>query len=243
MDMLRSVQSRSLPCATLRLGRMLRYNMFVQADGWLSYKQSNRCGGQGALHVGTQATAARWKEMLVNGNTARSARTGWVITAAVIGFLAAALVYGLSGQGRSEGRTAPDFTLTTFSGAKISLDEQRGQVVVLNFWASWCAPCREEAPALERTWRRYQGKGVSFIGVNVSDLDKNALAFIERFSISYPNAPDRLGRVARAYRITGQPETFIIAAGGQLMAQHLGAISEEQLQALIEPHLPGESGP
>jgi cytochrome c biogenesis protein CcmG, thiol:disulfide interchange protein DsbE len=164
-------------------------------------------------------------------------KSGWLITTTVIVVLGALVVYGFLGQVRSEGKTAPGFSLTLFGGNTISLKEQRGQVVVINFWASWCVPCREEAADLEQTWRHYQGKGVSFVGINVSDTDRNALAFIKQFDITYPNGPDRLGRIAKAYGITGQPETYVVAPDGRLVARRLGPLSQEQLQALIEQYL------
>lgn len=85
---------------------------------------------------------------------------------------------------------APDFTLTTFGGETLRLSELSSQVVVLNFWASWCVPCRDEAPILQDAWERYRDRGVLFIGIGYADMESDALAFIEEFGITYPNGPD-----------------------------------------------------
>ena len=129
---------------------------------------------------------------------------------------------------------APDFELATFDGGTIRLSDLRGQVVVINFWASWCIPCREEAPILEATWRAYRERGVVFIGVNYVDTDREALAYIEELDLTYPNGPDLRTRIAQAYRIQGVPETFFVDRQGFLRGVHIGPITEEQLEARIE---------
>jgi cytochrome c biogenesis protein CcmG/thiol:disulfide interchange protein DsbE len=94
------------------------------------------------------------------------------------------------------------------------LSQLRGQVVIINFWASWCPPCREEAAYLEQTWRKYEDKGVIFIGVDWVDTQKEALAYMKEFDLTYFNGPDLGTRVAEAYRIKGVPETFFVAKNG-----------------------------
>ena len=129
---------------------------------------------------------------------------------------------------------APDFTLTTFQGETITLSELRGKVVVINFWASWCPPCREEAPYLERTWRKYRDRGVVFIGVDYADTEKEALVYIAEFDITYPNGPDIGTRISQAYRIRGVPETFFVDKRGQLRGVHIGPLRPPQLDEKIE---------
>ncbi len=133
----------------------------------------------------------------------------------------------------SEGK-APDFTLTTFQGETITLSELRGRVVVINFWASWCPPCRQEAPYLEATWRKYKEQGVVFIGVDYVDTEPEALAYIEEFDITYPNGPDLQTRISQAYNIQGVPETFFIAKDGTLRGVHIGPLVPPQLDQKIE---------
>ena len=129
---------------------------------------------------------------------------------------------------------APQFTLPLFSGGTFSLAEQRGKVVVVNFWASWCIPCRQEAPVLENTWRKYKDRGVVFVGVDYVDTDKEALAFIQEFNVTYPNGPDIGTETARSYRIQGVPETYFVGKDGQLYGNHIGPIDQATLSAKIE---------
>jgi cytochrome c biogenesis protein CcmG, thiol:disulfide interchange protein DsbE len=115
------------------------------------------------------------------------------------------------------GKPAPDLTLTTFDGENISLDSLKGKVVVLNFWASWCKPCEQEAADLEAAWRTYQSRDdVVFLGIDWTDTEKNGLAYLDKFDITYPNGPDLGTRISQKYRITGVPETYIIDKEGNL---------------------------
>lgn len=131
-------------------------------------------------------------------------------------------------------RPAPDFTLQLFDGTTFRLSEQRGRVVVVNYWASWCPPCRQEAPALEAAWKAWRERGVLFVGLNVWDTEGNAQAFLRDFGISYPNGPDRGGRILIEYGVTGIPETFFIDREGILFRRWIGPLNERQMQALIE---------
>ena len=113
---------------------------------------------------------------------ARKTNTGGIIlTFAIVLALLGLLGWGLnkSQKGPVENGPAPDFTLQGFDGRTVTLSELRGQVVVINFWASWCDPCREEAAYLEQTWRKYKDQGVVFLGVDYVDTEKAALAYIE----------------------------------------------------------------
>lgn len=159
----------------------------------------------------------------------------WIVVASLVGILA---ILGFSLVRASAGQVdrgpAPDFELTTFDGQLIRLSDQRGKVLVINFWASWCIPCREEAPVLEATWRAYRDSGVVFIGVDYLDTEREALAYIEEFDLTYPNGPDLGTRIAQAYRIQGVPETFFVDRSGMLRGVHIGPITEPQLEARIE---------
>jgi len=146
---------------------------------------------------------------------------------ALLGLLGWGLMRVQAGP-RSQG-PAPDFTLTTFDGDEIVLSELRGQVVAINFWASWCPPCRDEAPYLEATWRAYKDQGVVFVGVDYVDTDAEALAFIEEFDITYPNGPDIRTIISQAYRIQGVPETFFVAKDGTLQGVKIGPLVPPEL--------------
>ena len=148
---------------------------------------------------------------------------------------------GLLGWGLKETRAgpvqsgiAPDFTLTSFNGETLTLSDLRGQVVVINFWASWCPPCREEAAYLEQTWRMYKDLGVVFIGVDYLDTEAEALAYMEEFDITYFNGPDLRTKISQAYKIQGVPETFYGAKNGELRGLKIGPLVSPELDQKIE---------
>src|SRR3972149_4712460 len=167
------------------------------------------------------------------GSWGRVAR--WAAVLLVVGLIAL-LGWGVvqAATGPRDSGMAPDFTLTGFDGRTVTLSQLRGQVVIVNFWASWCPPCREEAAYLERTWRKYEGKGVVFIGVDWVDTQKEALAYIKEFDITYLNGPDIGTRIAPAYRIQGCPERFFVAKDGELRGVHIGPLASPQLDEKIE---------
>jgi cytochrome c biogenesis protein CcmG/thiol:disulfide interchange protein DsbE len=132
------------------------------------------------------------------------------------------------------GQVAPSFELARLEGGKIGLDAQRGKVVVINFFASWCAPCQEEAADLEETWRHYQPEGVQFLGIAYKDAGSKVQAFLDQFSVTYPCALDPAGRTARDYGVTGVPETFVINGQGQLHRHIIGPIDQNELSLVIE---------
>ncbi len=114
---------------------------------------------------------------------------------------------------------------------KVSLSELRGTPVVLNFWASWCTPCRTEAAVLERAWRDDRTGGVLFAGLNMQDLTDDARKFVREVDNSYLNIRDRSDSVARDWGVSGLPETFFIARDGKAVGHVIGAISAAQLRA------------
>lgn len=119
---------------------------------------------------------------------------------------------------------APPLEFTTFEGQTINLDDLRGQGVVVNFWASWCDPCRDEARLLEQTWRQEKDKGILFVGLDYLDQEPAAMAYLEEFDITYPNGPDLQSKVARRYGIKGVPETFFIDPEGKITDVVIGPI-------------------
>lgn len=136
-----------------------------------------------------------------------------------------------------QGHPAPEFTLTLFDqfeADEISLKELRGQVVVINFWASWCVQCFEEARLLEQAWRDYQDKGVMFIGVDYLDTEKPALEYMKRYDITYPSGPDIGDKISQDYAISGVPETFFIDRDGNIVHVQIGPIDQATLYNLLE---------
>ena len=146
-------------------------------------------------------------------------------------------ITGLSGVTRVN-RAAPDFTLETFSGKTISLQDLRGKPVVINFWASWCPPCRVEASLIERTWRAYENRGLIFLGVNIQDRKEDALSYMREFDITYPNGPDPTGEISFDYGVSGLPVTFFISGQGEVVRRWVGAIQKSALISAIEEILP-----
>jgi cytochrome c biogenesis protein CcmG/thiol:disulfide interchange protein DsbE len=131
---------------------------------------------------------------------------------------------------------------------RLALRELRGTPVVLNFWASWCTPCREEAPRLQRAWRDGRDDGVLFLGLNMQDITDDARLFMRTFRIDYPNVRDPGNRVAQSYGVTGLPETFFISRSGDVVGHVVGVVSPAQLRdgiaaaATGKPHTAREGG-
>jgi cytochrome c biogenesis protein CcmG, thiol:disulfide interchange protein DsbE len=126
-----------------------------------------------------------------------------------------------------------------FADDRLALDELRGIPVVLNFWASWCPPCRSEAPLLERMWRSLRRQGVVMLGLNMQDLTGDARDFIREFRVSYPNVRDQSDEVAIDWGVAALPETFFIDARGRVVGHVIGAVANSQLTAGISA---GRSG-
>jgi cytochrome c biogenesis protein CcmG/thiol:disulfide interchange protein DsbE len=146
------------------------------------------------------------------------------ILVAFFGILAFRLWDTNTTEQRADG-LAPDFTFTTFEGETISLADLKGKGVVLNFWASWCDPCREEAALLESAWRREQDNGIVFIGLDYLDQEPAAKAYLAEYAISYPNGPDLQSQAARRYGIKGVPETYFITPEGEIVQAVIGPIT------------------
>lgn len=136
------------------------------------------------------------------------------------------------------GRPAPPFDLPTLDGQRISLADLRGSPVVLNFWASWCTPCREEAPLLNAADVNYKSRGLRTLGVVYQDSSESARDFMTRYEQTYPGLLDPDGRTAIDYGVFGIPETFFIDGAGVVRARQIGALTEADLRRQIEAILP-----
>ena len=133
------------------------------------------------------------------------------------------------------GKPAPAFALPSLTdGTTISLDRYKGKVVVLNYWSSWCIPCKEENPALTNVWERYRGTDVVLIGVVFQDSADAAREYTARLGNTWPSAVDGDGRMALSYGVFGPPETFFIGPDGVIAGRHIGPIDETTLIKGIE---------
>ncbi len=149
-------------------------------------------------------------------------------------------VTGRSGFTRI-GKPAPEFKLSLFQGGEVDLASYRGRPIVINFWASWCVPCRQEAPILERLWRSYREKGVQFIGVDIQDSEADSLRYLREFDITYPNGLDADGRITVDYGVIGIPVTFFINREGIVERRWVGAVSEARMTEWVQELVAGQA--
>jgi cytochrome c biogenesis protein CcmG/thiol:disulfide interchange protein DsbE len=148
--------------------------------------------------------------------------------------LLALLVWQLGHQQRAPGvgAVAPGFTLSRLDGpGKVSLAAFRGKPVVLNFWASWCDPCKSEAAVLERDWTSYRSRGVVFLGVDYHDLAPDARRFVSAHALTFPMLEDGSGKVTGSYGISQVPETYVLSRQGRVVAHLAGPITDPRFAA------------
>lgn len=134
----------------------------------------------------------------------------------------------------SKPRPAPDFEITTFDGELLKLSDLRGKVVMIDFWASWCPPCRREAPVLAEVYELYRGMPVEFIGIDVWDAEADALAYLDRYGIQYPNGPDKDGSITVDYGVGGIPEKLFVTREGILVKKIIGPMDSRSLTEIID---------
>jgi len=147
-------------------------------------------------------------------------------------------ITGRSGMMRV-GLPAPDFSVQLFDGSEISLSELKGSPLLINFWASWCPPCRQESRTLERTWQAYREGGVMFVGLNVQDTVEDAAAYVREFDLTFPNGRDVDGKITVEYGVVGLPVTFFVNREGTVERRWVGAISQERLVEWLDDLVAG----
>ena len=165
--------------------------------------------------------------------------------------LFAALAYGLANRSSATGRSgetrvgkpAPEFAMRLLDGGELRLSDYEGVPLVINFWASWCPPCRQESPGFERLWRRYRDSGIQFVGVDIQDEVSDAQDYVREFGLTFPNGLDPDGKITVEYGVIGLPVTFFVGSSGIVEGRWVGAIPEDKLeewvQALILDSAPG----
>ena len=137
------------------------------------------------------------------------------------------------------GHPAPDFTLLVLgphagSASTIRLASLKGKPILLNFWASWCVPCQQEAPLLQKTWQSVQRQGITFLGIDFQDARSDGLNFLHTYGITYPNVADDTGSTAINYGVTGVPETFFIDRHGVIISKVIGELTEQSMQTNLQ---------
>ncbi|HXG50765.1 MAG TPA: TlpA disulfide reductase family protein [candidate division Zixibacteria bacterium] len=166
------------------------------------------------------------------------------LTVAVIAPILWLLAFGFTRDARYinsplMAKPAAPFTVELFDGSKLSLADLRGKAVFLNFWASWCPPCRAEARDLEAAWRRLKSENIVFVGVALQDTEENSRSFLEEFGVTYPNGRDPAGKIAIDYGVWGIPESFFIDPQGRITYKHVGAIRAALVTAKVQEALRG----
>jgi cytochrome c biogenesis protein CcmG/thiol:disulfide interchange protein DsbE len=177
-------------------------------------------------------------------------RSRWFYVAiAVISVFVVILALSLFRANRAQPTSgpAPDFTLDLFAGYAgnagsdpVRLSDLKGKVVVLNFWASWCIPCADEAEDLQAVYEQYKDKEVVFLGVDWTDIEGDALNYLKRFGITYANGPDLQTKIGPHYRITGVPETYVIDRDGAVQYFKASPISVAELSGVLDRLLQAE---
>jgi cytochrome c biogenesis protein CcmG, thiol:disulfide interchange protein DsbE len=168
----------------------------------------------------------------------------WVFLIGLLGIVAIGLRRAQQGTVQP-GQVIDNFTLPLFSGyemdgdSEVQLTDLRGKVVVINFWASWCKPCEQEAAELQQAWTEYEPTGeVVFLGVDYVDTEPEARVYLKKFGITYPNGPDLATRISQYFRIKGVPETYFVDQEGVLQYVQVGPFTSiDQIRAQIDPLL------
>ena len=175
-----------------------------------------------------------------------------IIVSALMGLL----VWGIAQSGSSPGgagvnsnfgevvvteQVAPDLKLITLDGNIMDLSELHGQLVMVDFWSSWCAPCLLEAQELSDSYHDYKSKGVEFLGVAIWDQERNVQRYVDKFSLDYPNAIDTNGIVPISFGVRGIPEKYFIDKNGQLIRKFVGPMTSEILGDVLDEILANPS--
>ncbi len=159
---------------------------------------------------------------------------GCFFTACLLIGVAYALVAGIGSREKPVSEAAPPFTLTDMAGTDVSLEDARGEVLVVNFWATYCKPCKEELPLFESVYHSYKERGVKMAAINVSEPEKFVSGFLSKTKVSFPVLLDRYGEVTESYGVTTLPATFLIGEDGRILKEVKGALSEDMLEDMID---------
>jgi cytochrome c biogenesis protein CcmG, thiol:disulfide interchange protein DsbE len=189
-------------------------------------------------------------ETIIAEESAPTKRSRWFyVVIGVIGVFVVILALGLfrANQSQPTSGPAPDFELTLFEGyegnagaSPVRLSDLKGKVVVLNFWASWCIPCAEEAEDLQAVYEKYKDQDVVFLGVDWTDIEGDALNYLKRFGITFANGPDLGTKIGPRYRITGVPETYVLDRNGDVQYFKVSPVTVAELSGVLDRLLQSE---
>ena len=158
-----------------------------------------------------------------------------VVVIALLAVLALALARGRPEErGALAGGRAPAFNLLTFQGGRFNLAEHAGGPVLVYFWASWCLPCRDEAPIIQRLAAEYEDRGYAFVGVNIWDAEKDARAFVQQYGLTFATVADQKGEVYLDFGVERLPTAIMLGPGLQVERRFLGQLREPELRALLD---------
>ena len=144
----------------------------------------------------------------------------------------------VAGDGPQKGQTAPGFSLHDSAGDTVTLASQRGKLVLINFWATWCGPCKQELPAIDAVARRYAARGFVVLGVDAGgDQDEDVASFAAKEKLSFPLLDDSTGATAGRYKLLGVPTSFLVGPDGVVKAVHPGPYTEQELDRAVQAAL------
>ncbi len=167
----------------------------------------------------------------------------WIGVIFVVSGIGLWLGLGLAGEPVADsglaaaGSPAPDFQLQTLDGTSVSLADYKGDVVVINFWATWCPPCRAEMPGIQVVYETYKADGLTVLAINAQEDTDTIQAFLQETGFTFPVLPDPYGQAIRAYGVRSFPATFILNRDGNIDTIHQGQITPEDLEAMVRPLL------
>jgi peroxiredoxin len=166
------------------------------------------------------------------------------VRVAILGVLLVALVFALYSSFVKDpnavkvGKAAPNFSLERLDGSEVALSDLRGKGVVLNFWGTWCEPCKAEMPALQQNYEKYKDQGLEVIGVNIGESPVTINPFIEQYGVHFPILLDRQSQITKLYRIGPIPTTFFISPDGTVEEIFIGQLNEALIASKVEKILP-----
>ncbi len=140
------------------------------------------------------------------------------------------------------GEDAPNFTLQSLEGGELSLEAYRGHVVVVNFWATWCPPCRSEMPDIQQVFTERKDKGLAILAVNIQEAPGPVHDFVGKYGLTFPIALDTSGAVTQLYRIYGLPMTYVVDAGGRVADVHVGPLTKSEILKKVDAAFASSAG-